>query len=88
MRRAELTGDADAPVVADHVAPLLRGEAAQHLADSIIGTPAGLAHGCRREDGDATLVEKTVEETLARQQRINKLMILDRGGERLRRAGR
>ena len=67
----------------DHVVALGRREAPQHGFDPLARAAAGVAQVLRLEDVDAALVEKAIQQPLARQGRVDKLVILDRAGERL-----
>jgi hypothetical protein len=75
--RAELAGDADASIVADHVPAILRREAAHHGHDPGLRAAAFLMHAQALEHPHAPLVEEAIKQSLARNGRIDKLVVLD-----------
>src|SRR6186997_2867331 len=83
FRAAELAGDGDAAVLG-RVGDLLRGEAAEHLADPLARARALVADRGGAEDAHAAFVEEPVEEALDRHCRIDELVVLDRADQRLR----
>src|SRR5262249_38168745 len=77
LRRAELAGDADHAVVADHVAPLLRRKRTQHGVDPFGRTATGVMQGALLEDTYAAFMNQPVQQTLARDAGIDQLVILN-----------
>src|SRR5271155_4684419 len=82
LRRAELAGNADLAVVADHVATLLAREAHQHRLDALRRAAADVAKRALLEDLDAALMKEAIEQPLARQRRVDQFVIFDRADQR------
>ena len=82
--RAELARDADASVIAHHVASILRREPPHHRHHAGLRTTAFLVNALTIERAHAVFVEQPIKQTLARHRRIDKLMIFDGVNQRLR----